>query len=314
MHAAATAVVALSWYGSKEKYNMSRFVTGFSASNARLNAAPVLTTGGSTTGVISTNSTPTGAAAIRKDQADALTSGGGGSFTNGVRVTTVIAGQTTATGSYSHSATSTCNFTVPANTTRLYIQVWGGGGGGGGPSCRQVGVAGGVGGYTHGSFAVQPGDVICMQAGRGGCRGCCYYFGFAGTISYACNSTRGIQLRSYPGEGGRCNNTNYGRSSNVGQGAGGIVNWCGTCLGADISCSCHKYCDGRERAYLNGVGLPSMGGSMTTGVGSTAAMCTSSNCGMNNPHPGGGGGTAGMSYPSSNKGGAGGPGLVMVWY
>jgi hypothetical protein len=293
---------------------MSRFVTGFSDSDARQNAAPVLVTGGSTIGTISTSSTPTGNAAIRKDQADALASGGGGSSANGVRVLTVVAGQTTATGSYSHSTTTSCNFTVPANTTRLYIQVWGGGGGGGGPRCRAIGVPGGVGGYTHGSFTVVPGDIICIQAGRGGCRGCCFRHGFAGTISYACNATRGIQIRAYPGAGGRCNQENYGVPSGVGSGAGGIVNWNPGTMGSDINCSCHKYCDGRQRAYLNGVGMPGMGGNFTTVVGTAASMCTSANCGMNNPSPGGGGGTSGMSYPTSNKGGAGGPGLVMIWY
>lgn len=292
---------------------MSRFVNGFSESNARQNSAPILTTGGTTTGVISTSVTPTGNEVATKAQADALGSGSGGPSTNGVRVLTVAA--TAATGWYSHSSANSCTWTVPTGITRIFAQVWGGGGAGGGPRCRAISMPGAAGGYTHGIFAVQAGDILCICAGKGGCRGCCLRFGETGGISYVCNSTRGIQLRAYPGAGGYCNMENYGRSSNApGGGAGGTLNICGNMMAADISCACHKYCDGRHRAYMNGVGPAGpMGGFFTTVVGQSQAMCTSGNCGWP-AGPGGGGGSAGMSYPASNKGGGGGIGLVMLWH
>jgi hypothetical protein len=110
---------------------------------------------------------------------------------------------------------------------------------------------------------------------------------------------------------------NYGRGSNAaGSGAGGTLNVTGNMMSADISCSCHKYCsEGRQRAYMNGVGPAGpMGGFLTTVAGNSASMCTSANCGWPNFSPGGGGGSAGVSYPTSNKGGGGGPGLVMIWH
>lgn len=292
---------------------MSRFVNGFSESNARQNSGPVLTTGGTTIGVITTSATPTGNAVATKAQADTLGSGSGGPATNGVSVLTVAA--TAASGWYGHSAASSCTWTVPTGVNRIFAQVWGGGGGGGGPSCRAASAPGSAGGYSHGHFAVQPGDILCICAGRGGCRGCCFRHGFNGGVSYVCNTTRSIQIRAYPGCGGLCNMSNYGRSSqNPGSGAGGQFNVTGNMFSVDLSCACHKYCDGRQRAYMNGVGAPGpMGGFYTTGVGPTASMCTSS-CGWPNSSPGGGGGSAGMSYPSSSKGGGGGPGLVMIWF
>ncbi len=293
---------------------MSRFVNGFSESNARLNSAPVLTTGGTTSGVISTSVTPTGNAVATKAQADTLGSGSGGPSTNGVNVYSLIAGQVTPTAWYGFSSTNTGNFTVPTGVTRIFAQVWGGGGGGGGPSCKQLSESGGAGGYAHGAFTVQAGDVICAQAGRGGCRGCCPRHGFDGVISYVCNATRGIQLRAYPGGGGRCNMVNYQKGSgSSGQGQGGTLCVSGQCKQADGWCSCHKWTC-RMRATMDGVGGFIVGGFMSVPVGITAAMCTSAVCGMGNPSPGGGGAGTGVGYPTSNKGGNGGPGLVMIWY
>lgn len=294
---------------------MSRFVSGFTEDNAILNRAPVFSTGGTTTGVISTSATPSGNAVAIKSQADSLGSGSGGPTTNGVNVLTVKAGQRVPDSAYSHSCTINCNFTVPAGVNRIFAQVWGGGGGGGGPVCKRTSETGGAAGYTHGTFAVQPGDILCIQAGRGGCRGCCYQYGFAGERSFVCNAPRSIQLRSYPGQGGRCNMDNYGRSSgNPGGGVGGQLNLCGSCHNSDATCACHKFCGGRMYAYAISIGPPTFGGFNQSQAGTASAFCTQSLCGMNNPSPGGGGAGSAMGYPTSNKGGGGGPGLVMIWF
>jgi len=295
---------------------MSRFLSGFTEDSARLNSAPVFKTGGSTTGVISTSATPTGNAVATKNQADLLGSGTGGSTTNGVSVISVIGTQVSPDAWYSGGPTARgCSWTVPTGVTRIFAQVWGGGGGGGAPGCRAMSEAGGAGGYTHGTFAVQAGDIICMCAGAGGCRGfCCGRPGGNGTISWVCNATRSIQLRAYPGTGGRCRVENYAKSAGgSGSGAGGGFNLVGQCSQSDGNCACHKYCDGRHRAYQFAIGGASFGGFNATQAGNTQSLCTG-NCGLGNPSPGGGGAGTGMSYPTSNKGGHGGPGLVMVWF
>ncbi len=294
---------------------MSRFLSGFTESNAILNRAPVFTTGGSTTGVISTSATPAGNAVATKSQADLLGTGSGSSPTNGVSVLTVVAGQVPGAGAYSHSCTISCNWTVPSGVNRIFAQVWGGGGGGGGPVCKRTSETGGSAGYTHGSFSVQPGDILCIQAGRGGCRGCCYRYGFAGERSHVCNAARSIAIRAYPGQGGRCNMDNYGRGSGApGNGLGGSLNLCGQCSFSDAVCACHKFCSGRMYAYAISIGPPTFGGFQAPQAGVVAAFCTGSLCGNNNTSPGGGGAGSAMGYPTSNKGGTGGPGLVMIWY
>lgn len=293
---------------------MSRFLQGFSEDSARSNSAPVFTTGGTTTGIINTSATPTGNAVITKSQADALVSGGGGLTTNGMYVQSVIAGQVSATAQYSFSSTTTCNWTVPSGVTRVFIQVWGGGGGGGGPSCKQTSAPGGAGGYSHGRFTVVAGDILCIQAGRGGCRGCCARHGCSGVISYVCNATRGIQIRSYPGSGGLCNMSNYGGSGGApGVGAGSDLNICGQRGMPDAFCACQKY-DYRQKAMTTGVGPQSFGGFLVPQAGNTSGFCTNPLCGMNNASPGGGGAGSAVGYPTSQKGGNGGPGLVMIWY
>ena len=296
---------------------MSRFVSGFTESNSILNRAPVFTTGGSTTGVISTSATPAGNAVAIKSQADLLGTGAGGSTTNGVNVLSVIGTQVGPTAWYSGGPTARgCTWTVPVGVNRIFAQVWGGGGGGGAPGCRAMSEGGGAGGYTHQTFAVQAGDVLCICAGGGGCRGfCCGRPGGNGTISYVCNSARSIQLRAYPGVGGRCRIENYGKSAGgSGSGAGGGFNLVGQCAASDANCSCHKYCgSGRARAFQMGIGGASFGGFNSTQAGATATLC-SGVCGLGNTSPGGGGAGSGMNYPQSTKGGHGGPGLVMIWF
>lgn len=56
------------------------------------------------------------------------------------------------------------NYTVPAGATRVLVKVWGAGGGGG----STVSQIGGNGGFTVGSFPVNPGDQLSVSVGIGG--------------------------------------------------------------------------------------------------------------------------------------------------
>lgn len=91
------------------------------------------------------------------------------------------------------------NWTVPANVTRIAIEVWGAGGGG-----SYLG-GGGGGGYVCGFFTVAPGNIVTTGVGTGGGPGSTITTG--GTSSYA--AIGGIVIEAFggtssnPGIGGR---------------------------------------------------------------------------------------------------------------
>lgn len=62
-------------------------------------------------------------------------------------------------------------YTVPAGVTSINVKMWGGGGGGGAPGGWTYGYAGGGGGYTSGTIAVTPGQVLTVMVGAGGVSG-----------------------------------------------------------------------------------------------------------------------------------------------
>ncbi|MFZ2026353.1 MAG: LamG domain-containing protein [Microgenomates group bacterium] len=62
-------------------------------------------------------------------------------------------------------------YTVPAGVTSVNVKMWGGGGGGGAPGGWTYGYAGGGGGYTSGTIAVTPGQVLTVMVGAGGVSG-----------------------------------------------------------------------------------------------------------------------------------------------
>lgn len=296
---------------------MSRFIKGFDPDNYSPSGANLPRSGGTVTGNITTGITPvSNNAGISRTQVDACVAGRltGGAVANSTCVFSLMALQ--AAGYYGHSVTCNCNWVVPANTSRVFVQVWGAGGGGGGFRCRDHGTPGGAGGYTHGSFAVQAGDILCIQAGRGGCRGCCQQNGFVGVRSHVCNATRSMQIRAYPGSGGRCSFQTYGgEGSCFGCGVGGQFNINGQREFSDTQCSCHRYCDGRSHAFALGAAPFTFGGYMAFAAGPCAMIyCSEGTCGAPNCSPGGGGSHGGRAYPGVSKGGSGGSGLVMIWH
>jgi len=293
---------------------MSRFVKGFTPDNFGPGDSNLPKRGGALSQNITSTISPSNTGAVlTRAQSDALAAVPLANE-NGAKVFSLMASQ--ASGYYGHSATCSCSWVVPTGVTRVFVQVWGGGGGGGGFRCRDHGVSGGAGGYTHGVFAVQPGDVLAVQAGRGGCRGCCAQHGFDGVRSHVCNAARGIQVRAYPGRRGLCSFNQYnGESGCFGCGVGGQFNINGQREFSDTQCSCHRYCDGRSHAFALGAAPFAFGGYSAWAAGPCAMIyCSEGTCGAPNCSPGGGGSHGGRAYPGLSKGGAGGPGLVMIWH
>ncbi|MFZ2226667.1 MAG: LamG-like jellyroll fold domain-containing protein, partial [Candidatus Moraniibacteriota bacterium] len=62
-------------------------------------------------------------------------------------------------------------YTVPAGVTSIKVKMWGGGGGGGNLGGWAYGFPGGGAGYTTGTMAVTPGQVLTVMVGAGGTNG-----------------------------------------------------------------------------------------------------------------------------------------------
>lgn len=108
--------------------------------------------------------------------------------------------------------TSTGTYTVPANSTRIFVQLVGGGGGSAGYL-----ESGGAGGYAEGTFAVSPNATYTVTVGGGG-GGVGYYAaaGDGGTTSF------GTLLSATGGYGANRNYSHGGGHGGVG--TGGQIN------------------------------------------------------------------------------------------
>lgn len=121
--------------------------------------------------------------------------------------------------------TSSGVFTVPANVTKIIVEVWGGGGGGGGgDGGAHSGGGGGGGGYTQKRISgLTPGSTIPVTIGAAGLGGAPGYSGTAGsTTSFGsyCSATGGDGGDFYPGSS---------RGSLGGLGINGNLNLNGDC-------------------------------------------------------------------------------------
>jgi hypothetical protein len=182
-----------------------------------------------------------------------------------------------------HNITN-ATFTVPANVTRIMVEMWGAGGGGGGGSINgfTIGGGGGAGAYAWNVFTnVTGGTSYQVTAGSGGAGG---IFGGANGAVGATSSFSALMIAA-GGFGG----TNATTSVN---GAGGVG---GTSTGSIVNVQ-----GGNGDKYGNG------GGAWR---GSSVSLQT----GATDSGPGGGG--SGGSYTSvSTPGNAGSAGLVIVYY
>ena len=168
-------------------------------------------------------------------------------------------------------------FTVPANVTRIAVEVWGGGGGGGtSTSYTTYGSGGGGGGYGKGVFAMTPGTGYAVVVGSGG-----------GAASAGGASNFGSLISASGGAGGANVQT-------IGVGGTG----------------------GSSTAPINITGgtgqwMSSFGGNAggNAGMGGSGGPGDTGSGGGNGQAPGGGGGGG-----ANDPGGSGGNGRVIVYY
>ena len=181
--------------------------------------------------------------------------------------------------------TNSGTFVVPANVTRIMVEVWGGGGGGGRGSTLYNGGGGGAGGYAFNVFNVIPGTNFAITVGRGGTNG------VSGTPS---------NFGTLMGAAGGGAGTNAVPNAVGGGGIGGTIT--------------NSIVPFTGSAGESGNGFASGSGASASGeIGGTGGWGTGNGAGANanGPGAGGGGGSAGQNpYP----GGTGGPGLVVVYY
>lgn len=187
--------------------------------------------------------------------------------------------------------TGSGNFTVPADTYFLDVELWGGGGGGGGTGTAGSDGAcgGGGGGYSRQIQPVTPGQVIPYTVGGGGPPGGGGGSGAGGGTSIF----GGVQSATGGGGGG----PNGSRSSGTGgSGAGGAVNSSGTAGGIGQS------------AVPNGALGGSGGGAPFGGAGGSSGLAEITG----GAFPGGGG--SGRGTTNTGSGFAGAPGLILIRY
>jgi hypothetical protein len=182
--------------------------------------------------------------------------------------------------------TSTGTFTPDANTSRVYVKVFGGGGGGGGGGAAIPGAGGAAGGYSEGFVTVTPSVGVTVTVGAGGAGGVTTGNGAAGSAS---SFAGGSTLTANGGAAG----TNSGGASSGGTATGGTFNVAGQ--------------DGQSSTgSLGGAGGGNFGGGGGGVSGGTTGTAPTA------PVYGNGGGGGGAS--AGNAGGAGSNGLVLVYY
>ncbi len=213
-------------------------------------------------------------------------------------------------------------WTVPAGVTSIKVEVWGGGGGGGaaysGFNSTRGGGGGGGGAYNTSTLIVSPNQSYTITIGAAGTAGAGSSNptngGNGGTTTL---TGTGGTVSAIGGAGG-----NAANSSNGSGGAGGT----GDFNGGDGGASSGNGAGGGGGAGNSGNGGD--GGNSVTGTGGTGnpdntpytggdggAYRTNNGSGNTGNAPGGGGsGGRANGYFSSNNGGAGGAGQVVITY
>jgi hypothetical protein len=184
---------------------------------------------------------------------------------------------------------SNAMFVVPANVTRIMVEMWGGGGGGGngyyyddgmGDTYANAGGGGGAGAYTFNVFSVTPGTSYAVTAGGGG--------GHGGTSSF------GNLMSAGGGSGGYIANESFsGAGGSGGISTGGLLDVTGEGgLPGNGGASYGAYSGGNGGSVWRG------------GTGGIQDQD-----GQAGPGAGGGGGDNG-----GGAGGAGSAGAVIIYY
>lgn len=192
--------------------------------------------------------------------------------------------------------TSSGTWTRDASTTRVIAEVVGGGGGGGGGTSGDIGSGGGGGGYSMRLIAA-PGATETVTIGAGGAGGSDAAGATGGTSSF------GAWLSATGGVGG-----NQGSGSAVAGGAGGAG------ASGDLNLTGQ---DGHRSRLVMNTGSPyplgAGGGNAARGFGFGAPDRTTASTGNGVAGISYGGGGSGSLSSSAQPGGAGAPGIVIVW-
>ena len=222
-------------------------------------------------------------------------------------------------GDFKNMATFTAatsgNWTVPANVTKIWVEVWGGGGGGAAFS------GGGGGGYIMGLFTVAPNDIISYTVGAGGPG--------AGTTATGGNNsfiTAGaVTLTAVGGQGAALS------AGVITSGAGGpytvsagFTNFWGM-RGGQGTARVYRFFANGATNFQEGTGGNGGDGANAPGTGGAGRyliynMTAGADYLVGLPEqgkqPGGGGGSGlgGISLPSTGVGVAGAAGMVMIHY
>jgi trimeric autotransporter adhesin len=213
------------------------------------------------------------------------------------------------------TAAATGNWVVPANTNRIWVEVWGGGGGGAAYS------GGGGGGYVMGLFTVTPGDNISFTVGSGG----------PGSSTTATNGNNSlvtvgsVTLTALGGQGA----ASSGGVITSGSGGfytvtAGFTNFWGMRGGQGtvrvyrvFSTGSTDFQEGTGGNGGNAANAPGTGGAgrylLYNTTAGTTYLAGQPEQGMQ-PGGGGGSGLGGIGLPTTGVGVAGGTGMVIIHY
>lgn len=198
-------------------------------------------------------------------------------------------------------------FTVPDGANRIMVKAWGGGGGGGASSGNYSGGGGGGGGFGEDIFTVTPGTPYTVTVGAGGlagqASGTAAQNGEPSSFGALLFASGGIGARNAsqgtgPGSGGTGGSSSATLSASGAQGSGGAQGTSGVGVAGGA---------GGAASQGGGGGGGGLGYNVTNPPANYPG-----NPGGIGAIPGGGGGGGGGGWTS--RGGAGGRGLVVVYW
>jgi hypothetical protein len=215
-------------------------------------------------------------------------------------------------------------WTVPAGVTSIKVEVWGGGGGGGGITTNGFfttngGGGGGGGAYRTASLTVTSGQTYTITIGAAGTAGGAGAAGGNGGTTTVSGTAGSVTVVGGTGGGGGNNSNGSGGAGGAGGtfngGAGGTSSGNGAGGGGGAGNNASGGAGGNAATGTGGAGSPNY----APYIGGTGGAYRTSN-GVGNagaaPSGGGGGGraTAGFYSTSTNNGGIGGAGQVVITY
>lgn len=208
-----------------------------------------------------------------------------------------------------------CLYTVPANSSWIGVELWGGGGSGAGVCCCMGGWPGGSGSYTRKIISATPGDTYTVCSGG---TGSCSYSPQspgAGFPSFVYDITAAVNVACASGgsQGGAVCNHMVG-CSYQGCRMAPCGSTCGTLSICGVTGSSHgsPYCSGGSWNYMPSA--PFTGSAMArNSKDGCSGMCGGCCNGGYASFPGGGGPTSFSHTTGPFYGGPGGAGLVIIY-